>query len=38
MEMVIEAIWFGKVKEDMAKLSGSYGGDSNKVCVVKKQR
>ena len=36
-EMVIEAIWFGKVKEDIAKLSGSSGGDSNKVCVVKKQ-
>ena len=33
----MESIWFGKVKEDIAKLSGSYGGDSNKVCVVKKQ-
>ena len=35
MEMVIESIWFGKVKEDIAKLSGSDGGDSNKVCMVK---
>ena len=37
VKMVIEAIWFGKVKEDIANLSGSDGGDSNKVCVVKKQ-
>ena len=35
VEMVIESIWFGKVKEDIANLSGSDGGDSNKVCVVK---
>ena len=34
VEMVIESIWFGKVKEDVANLSGSYGGDCNKVCVV----
>ena len=34
---MIEAIWFGKVKEEIAKLSGSSGGDSNKVCVVKKK-
>ena len=34
VEMAIEAIWFGKVKEDIAKLSGSDGGDSNNVCVV----
>ena len=34
MEMVIESIWFGKVKEDIANLSESYGGNSNKVCVV----
>ena len=37
-EMAIEAIWFGKVKEDIAKLSGSSGRDSNKVCVVKKKK
>ena len=37
VETVIESIWFGKVKEDIAKLRGSYGEDSNKVCVVKKQ-
>ena len=35
VEMVIESIWFGKVKEDIANLSGSDDGDSNKVCVVK---
>ena len=35
VEMVIESIWFRKVKEDVANLSGSYGGDSNKVCMVK---
>ena len=35
---MIEAIWFGKVKEEIAKLSGSSGGDSNKVCVAKKSR
>ena len=35
VEMVIESIWFGKVKEDVANLSGSHGEDSNKVCVVK---
>ena len=34
MEMVIESIWFRKVKEDVANFSGSYGGDSNKVCAV----
>ena len=33
VEMVIESIWFGKVKEDIANLSGSDGGDNNKVCV-----
>ena len=33
-----EAIWFGKVKEVIAKLSGSSGRDSNKVCVVKKKQ
>ena len=35
VEMVIESTWFGKVKEDIANLSGSDGGDSNKVCGVK---